>query len=204
MTEKRDHIFRYLSREECLPGLLDSFDRFQKVTHCWRREKEGWAIREVPFIDDWDKEEKKEVIVLFRTLLDRGGAVYGAFHQGSLIAFGALDAFLFGSRGQYLQLVLLHVSRPFRNQGIGKALFLQLTLKAKRLGAQKLYISTQSSRETQAFYRQVGCVDAEEIDAELAQAEPWDVQLEYDLDSLCPAEKSYKSETKTSFFPSDR
>lgn len=182
MIEKSELIFRFLSREECAPGLLDPFQRFQRVTRCWRREGGHWVLKDAPFIDDWDHGEKREIIGLFRTLLERGGAVFGAIHQGSLAAFGALDAVLFGSRRQYLQLVLLHVSRPYRNRGMGKVIFFQLARVAYGLGAEKLYISSQSSLETQAFYGSLGCTHTEEVNIELAAAEPCDIQLEYALE----------------------
>ena len=47
--------------------------------------------------------------------------------------------------------------------------------------AEKLYISAHSSKESQAAYRALGCVHAEEINAKLAQEEPCDVQMEYRL-----------------------
>jgi hypothetical protein len=50
---------------------------------------------------------------------------------------------------------------------------------AKRLGAVKLYISANSSQESQAFYRAIDCVDAEEIIPELFEVEPYDVHMEY-------------------------
>ncbi|MBQ3955201.1 MAG: hypothetical protein II680_04870 [Clostridia bacterium] len=52
---------------------------------------------------------------------------------------------------------------------------------ARRLGADKLYISAHSSKESQAAYRALGCSFAEEINEELAGAEPFDVQMEYRL-----------------------
>ena len=42
-----------------------------------------------------------------------------------------------------------------------------------------LYISAHSSMESQAAYRALGCVHAQEINAALAQVEPCDVQMEY-------------------------
>lgn len=39
---------------------------------------------------------------------------------------------------------------------------------ALRLGAEKLYISSHSSKESQAAYRALGCTPAEEINARLA------------------------------------
>ena len=52
---------------------------------------------------------------------------------------------------------------------------------ARRLGADKLYISAHSSKESQAAYRALGCTPAEEVNEGLAAAEPFDVQMEYRL-----------------------
>ena len=64
----------------------------------------------------------------------------------------------------------------------GKALFYQACEEARRLGADKLYISAHSSKESQAAYKALGCVHAKEINPKLAEEEPCDVQLEYVLD----------------------
>jgi hypothetical protein len=48
-------------------------------------------------------------------------------------------------------------------------------------GAEKLYISAHSSKESQAAYRALGCTPAEEVNEGLAAAEPFDVQMEYRL-----------------------
>ncbi|HSP47281.1 MAG TPA: GNAT family N-acetyltransferase, partial [Clostridiaceae bacterium] len=53
---------------------------------------------------------------------------------------------------------------------------------ARRMGAGKLYISSHSSEETQRFYESVGCVDAKEINPVLLAREPFDIQLEFDLE----------------------
>lgn len=47
------------------------------------------------------------------------------------------------------------------------------------LPADRLHISTHSSKESQAAYRALGCTHAEEINQSLAEKEPFDVQLEY-------------------------
>jgi hypothetical protein len=52
---------------------------------------------------------------------------------------------------------------------------------ALRLGAEILYISSHSLKESQAEYRTLGCTSAEEINASLVAEEPFDVQLEYRL-----------------------
>ena len=52
---------------------------------------------------------------------------------------------------------------------------------AREYGAKKLYISAHSSKESQAAYKALGCVHAEEIIPWIADEEPFDVQLEYVL-----------------------
>lgn len=83
-----------------------------------------------------------------------------------------------GIHKQYLWLDMLHVSYEYRKKGIGRKLFDMTANAAKKLGAKKLYISAHSSQESQAFYRAVGCVNAEEIIPELFEAEPYDVHME--------------------------
>ena len=51
----------------------------------------------------------------------------------------------------------------------------------RKRGADKLYISAHSSKESQAAYRALGCTPAEEVNEGLAAAEPYDVQMEYKL-----------------------
>ena len=53
--------------------------------------------------------------------------------------------------------------------------------KAKELGAKKLYISAHSSKESQEAYRRLGCVEAVEVNREIAENEPFDIQMEYQL-----------------------
>ncbi len=53
--------------------------------------------------------------------------------------------------------------------------------RAKAMGAEKLYISAHSSKESQAFYKAVGCVEAEEYNPASVEKEPCDCQLEYRL-----------------------
>lgn len=77
-------------------------------------------------------------------------------------------------------------SAAFLNEAINQlaeaCFFYQACEEARRLGADKLYISAHSSKESQATYKALGCVHAKEINPKLAEEEPCDVQLEYVLD----------------------
>ena len=52
---------------------------------------------------------------------------------------------------------------------------------AKQKGAKKLYISAHSAVESQAFYKSMGCVEAEVYNKKHVEDEPYDCQLECDL-----------------------
>jgi len=172
---------RELSKDDLCQGLLKHFNRYQEVRRVLRNENGAWVIRDISFTEEWDDKLKQEIVdVDFTNCLDSGGFVWGVFNsENSLIAFACLLSNFFGSEEQYLQLTQLHVSSDYRSMGIGGALFLTAGQKAKELGAKKLYISTHSSEESQRFYERLGCVDAVEINVELAEREPYDRQMEF-------------------------
>ncbi len=90
-----------------------------------------------------------------------------------------MDGRLIGSRGQYAVLAEMHVSEELRGRGLGRQLFARAAEEARSLGAEKLYISAMSAEESQAFYRAMGCVEAQEYDPPHVEKEPCDVQMEY-------------------------
>lgn len=85
---------------------------------------------------------------------------------------------MFGGIHKYFDLSSIHVSEDMRGNGVGKALFLAAKEWAKKNGARKLYISAHSAVESQAFYKAMGCVEAEEYDQKHVEKEPCDCQLE--------------------------
>ena len=111
--------------------------------------------------------------------LDQTG--FGAFDGDRIIGFATVSHRIFGAVARYVQLVCLQISEEYGRRGIGRKLFSMSCEEARRLGADKLYISGHSSKESQAAYRTLGCGFAEEINEELAAAEPFDVHMEYRL-----------------------
>ena len=99
-----------------------------------------------------------------------GGAVFGAFADGVLKGFVSVESAPLGRNGDYRDLSSLHVSQELRGQGIGRRLFALAREFAREQGALKLYISAHSAVETQAFYRAMGCTEAQEYDPEHATA----------------------------------
>lgn len=165
--------------DECLSmKLFANFKRHQTVTKCWRKIDGKWCIKEIAFIDDWTEEEYAELISCLKNTVVTGGMVLGAFWNKDLKGFVSIEPNLFGKNKEYLDLSNIHVSEDMRGKGIGKELFQQAKRWAKEHGARKLYISAHSAVESQAFYRAMGCVEAEEYNQEHVKKEPCDCQLE--------------------------
>ena len=156
---------------------LDSFIRRQEVTECWRCIDGEWQLLPIAFTDDWDTGRRREKAAEMRQAIESGIPAFGAFDGDRLVGFALLGERL-GSRKQYFVLDSFHVSAPYRGQGIGRKLFAAVSDAAREAGAEKLYISAHSSKESQAAYRALGCVHAQEIDAAHAAAETCDVQME--------------------------
>ncbi len=163
------------------PELFSGFLRRQEVKKCWRNIDGRWVIKDIEFVDDWDEGDYLRVLGQLRDVLESGGAVWGAFRGGALKGFASVDGRLIGSKKQYAVLAELHVSEDCRRMGLGRELFMRAAESARALGAEKLYISSMSAVESQAFYVDMGCVEAAEPDPWHVEKEPCDVQREYVL-----------------------
>ncbi len=170
-----------LGEEQVRRSLFADFHRRQVVDEVLRRVDGEWAVRHDPFIDEWSGEDYEFLIECLRRTVRTGGFVCGAFVDGVLKGFASVEAAPVGSRGQYMDLSCLHVSSEMRGCGIGTNLFRLAAGWAGQKGGQKLYISSHSAVETQAFYARMGCVDALEPIQEHVEAEPYDRQLEYEM-----------------------
>lgn len=173
--------YRELTESELVPALFQHFIRRQEVTKCWRREGERWVVRDDPFVDDWSEADYQFLLRCLRDTLRSGGLVYAAFDAGHLKGFAAVLPTLFGGEHRYLDLASLHVSQDIRGRGVGTVLFQAAKNWAKAHGAKKLYISGHSAVETQAFYRKMGCVEAQLYHPKHVEEEPFDCQLELQL-----------------------
>lgn len=170
--------YRELSEKEIDRDLFRPFIRHQEVTKCWRKVEGEWVIRDAPFVDDWSEEDYRTLVSCLRNTAATGGLVYAAFCGGVLKGFVSVEPGLFGARQDYMDLSSIHISEDMRGQGIGRQLFLVAREWARKKGAGKLYISAHSAVESQAFYKAMGCVEAQEIRRDHVEKEPFDCQLE--------------------------
>ena len=160
---------------------LDDFVRHQVVSECWRNMDGEWKLLPIAFTEDWGLDKCREEAADLLQRAERDLIAFVAFQGDKVIGFITVNTRSIGSRKQYLQLESFQVSEPCRGQGIGKALFAKACVAAKEMGAQKLYISAHSSKESLAAYSALGCVYALEIIPWIADQEPYDVQMEYEL-----------------------
>lgn len=176
--------YRELKVSEINGELFTGFNRYQDVKKCWRKEDGRWILKDIAFTEQWGTEEYGFLVKCLRNTVKTGGAVFGAFVDNVLAGFASVESGIFGSQKEYLQLSSLHVSYERRGMGIGKELFIIACKKAGDMGAEKLYISAHSSLETQAFYKAMGCAEAEEYNNELVAKEPCDCQMEYIINKI--------------------
>lgn len=174
--------YRTLCADEINRELFRGFTRRQNVVKCWRKVGEKWVIRDDPFLDDWSGQDYEHLIKCLKNTIQTGGLVYAAFcgqpSRSTLKGFVSVESALFGGSQEYLDLSSIHVSEDMRGMGIGKNLFQTAKDWARKKGAKKFYISAHSAVETQAFYRAMGCVEAQEYNQRHVESEPYDCQLE--------------------------
>ena len=175
-------VYRQLEEAELCRELFTEFRRRQEVNLCWRKIDGKWCVREDPFIDDWSEEDYEFLVDCLKNTVRTGGLVLGAFLDGTLKGFASVESAPMGTDGVYRDLTSLHVSNELRGQGVGRVLFTKAADWAKAQGGRKLYISGHSAVETQAFYKAMGCREAEEYMQKHTEAEPFDCQLEYEME----------------------
>lgn len=170
--------YRTINAQELDRELFRHFTRHQCVTDCWRKVDGAWVIKRDPFIDDWSESDYGTLVTCLKRTISTGGFVYGAFVDGQLKGFVSVESEPLGAGRNYLDLSSIHVSEDMRGHRIGHSLFTAAKTWAKAQGAEKLYISAHSAVESQAFYKAMGCVEAQEYNQAHVAAEPFDCQLE--------------------------
>lgn len=172
---------RFVENADLHENTLQSFNRYQVTKRVKYKENDRYLFKDDYFIDNWDEQKKRQLVLLLKQYITAGGIVAGAFKNNELVGFAAVENNFFGSKKEYLELSFIHISNEYRNQGIGRMLFRLCCEKAKEKGAGKLYIAAHPAEETQKFYTSMGCVPAAELNDEIFKKEPRDLQLEVKL-----------------------
>ena len=158
-------LFKELNIDDVKMDFLNDFDRYQEISEYYARENGNWIIKkhEIVKVINWDKEYKDRRSTNLSNMLIKGGYAFGVYENGKLVGFATILNEKFGTKKQYVELKYFYISFNYRNKGIGKKLFGLCIEKAKDIGIEKIYISANSSVESQNFYLSMGCKDAMEM-----------------------------------------
>lgn len=166
-----DWVVETLTNENFRPDSLDDFVRTQRVTESYRLTESGLQLVPDCYVDDWSPARKREKAA---ELLREDCVAYLVRDGRRVVGFVLLEKALRQGR---MVVRSLHVSQDYRRRGIGRRLFERAVRTARAAGARELYISANSSRETIGFYRAMRCELACPVIRELAEEEPFDLQM---------------------------
>ena len=163
-----------LSEKNFSINSLDSYNRKQDVNKVYRRIDGVYTLVECKYTEDWDLNKKRSVA---KQISSDEYITYIALENDKVVGFIGLLKKL---KGPYMILDMMQVSSDYRGQGIGRRLFDAGKDEARKNCAEALYISACSSEETVAFYRAMGSDLAVNPIKEIAEEEPFDLQM------ICP------------------
>lgn len=173
-------IFRKLEMKDC--ERIRDINPSQFIGRAWREIDGKRILVDINFQDtDWPNGYEYHYKNLKNTLLNSGVAL-GAFDDNNkLLGFLSVNRKFFGAKYNYVLLDQLFITLEYRNNGLGKKLFMLCVNEAKEWNADKIYICAGSSEETIGFYKKIGCIETEELQLNLHELDPRDLHLEFDL-----------------------
>lgn len=160
-----------LSAENFRLDSLDNYLRKQDVKKVYRKHNGEYILVDCVYTEDWDMEKRRCVA---KDISSNDYITYLAIDNDEVVGFIGLKKDLIEP---YMILDLMQVSATYRGQGIGRKLFDVGKEEARKAGAEALYISACSSEETIAFYKAMGAKLTECPIKEIAEDEPYDLQM---------------------------
>lgn len=160
-----------LSTENFRLDSLDNYLRKQDVEKVYRKHNGEYILVDCVYTEDWDMEKRRSVA---RDISSDDYITYLAIENDEVVGFIGLKKDLVKS---YMILDMMQVSAAYRGQGIGRKLFDVGKEEARKAGAEALYISACSSEETITFYKAMGAELTDCPIKEIAEDEPYDLQM---------------------------
>ena len=162
--------------------LVHKIDRTEVIDHIYYM-REGRLVLEEEHWDlkGWPPGRVPEIIEYIHGCFDRGGAGWGAFDGDRLVGIAVLDGRWYGVSKTTLDFYFLHISYGYRHTGIGRHLVDLVKVRAREMGAERLFVSGLPSLNTIRFYQAVGFDIADEVDPFLREREPEDIHMDMEL-----------------------
>lgn len=155
-------LIRKVDPAELDGAFLWDFDTYHCYHRKWEKADGLWSLKPTSVVRQWSDDKKRQITRYLAWLIAAGGRVFGAFAEGRLVGFAALDKDFGGSEEQYMNLTMLFVDARYHRRNVGRFLFDECAKEAAGLGARKLFISSIPAENTVAFYFSMGCQDAKE------------------------------------------
>ena len=172
------------SMESCELSRIAEIDRSEEISQEYVLLNGSLGLKDVSWsVSRWTQDGRHDhsvagKIAKWRPWLQEGGTLFGAFDGEALVAFAIYRPRLSVSTAQF---AVLHVSRPYRRQGIGAALADKVIESARNDGATQMCVSAIPTRGTIEFYQSLGFRPSREINRELLDLEPEDIQMTMEL-----------------------
>ena len=151
---------------------LKGFRRYQEVKNVYRLQNGSLTLVYNPFTEDWDAARLAEKA---EEILSGKYVTYCAYEDNHVV--GVIMLIPRPNKGRLI-IDSFHVSGDYRRRGIGRALLEAAGQEALKRGAHALYASCCSSEETINFYFSMGFRLSPDPVPSLAEAEPYDLQME--------------------------
>ena len=155
-----------LTTNDISPDMLLNFNHHQIITEKWVNRNKKWELVATSDLREWNTEKRIWISDYLRQQIERGGSVVAAFAGDILVGFCCVDGYLVEKTAKYANMTMLFVDDKWKRKGVGRKLFEKICIYAKRMDADKLFISAIPSLDTIAFYFNMGCEDAREIISE--------------------------------------
>lgn len=147
-------------------------DRSERITEAYRQK--GAELEAVDV--DWDAPpwSLPGILEAWDPFLKEGCLLWGAFDAELLVGFCGYRPNVAPDTGQF---ALLHVSKAYRRQGIGRRLAEMLIDHVRGQGISYLYVTATPTKGTVDFYRTLGFRPTDNPLSELLDMEPDDIHM---------------------------
>lgn len=161
---------------------IRAIDRAERAEGYFVHEQGGLRrIERALEIPTWDDAELAGTLERLSRALAEGGVLLGVEDGATLAGAAVLGAARLRGERRRLELVFLHVGRPYRRRGLARLLFAEVCRRARQQAAEELYVSSSDVESAVWFYLGQGCVPAEPVDPQLVARWPTDIQLTFAL-----------------------
>lgn len=160
---------------------IGEIDRSEHVTQLYRVEDRVLVSEAIDSeAEHWSAERVAGYVRRLVVCLQSGGMCFGAEDSaegGRLAGVASLGAEPVETRPTLRELKFMHVSQPYRRQGVAGRLLERVASEARRRGAEGLYISATPTASAVGFYLSRGATLLQPPDPAPLAAEPEDIHL---------------------------